>query len=187
MKQILVLVVFVLIGGGLYANEGRVLSQKEGKQVVADTLKKGNVDLGKLIQAVVASGQKPIFRLTQVITPVNISSTNKQVKVVSYTFNDTMCVVQLDVTGCKGKLIGIDTTAYLQTGTADRVYVYKIKSVAEAELPENSKVAMKWDAKKNVINLVFPGVKLLSNDWDWDLVLSTAKNGIHVKTRFGRR
>ena len=104
MRRILILVAFVLIGGGLYANNGNALAEKEGKQVVNDTTKKvvsGKMDLQKMLQAVAASGQKPKIMLTQNITPVNVSSTNKHLKVEKYVINDTMCLVQLDVTGCK--------------------------------------------------------------------------------------
>mgnify|MGYP006874104218 CR=1 FL=1 len=182
MKKILILVVFALIGGGLYANSERVLSKGEGKLIVTDTVK-GNVDLQKVLQAAMASGQMPKFRLTQTITPVNVSSTNKHVKINAYVLNDSACVVQLDVSGCKGKLTGIDTSAYLQACNK----IYKIKSVKEAKLPVDSKVTMTWDAKKEVINLVFPGVKIVPNEWDWELVLSKAKNGVRVKTRFEKR
>ena len=188
MRRILILVAFVLIGGGLYANNGKALAEKEGKQVVNDTTKKGvsgKIDLQKMLQAAAASGQKPRIMLTQNITPVNVSSTNKHVKVETYVIKDTMCMVRLDVTGCKGKLTGIDTSAYMVVGEPGNVY--KIKSVKEAKLPVNAKEAMTWDSKKtNMITLVFPKIKMISGKWDWEVVLSTAKNGERLKTTFQR-
>lgn len=185
MNRILFLVVFAFIGGSLYANSGKSLSERECKSVATDTVKKGNVDFQKLFQAVAASGQKPNFRLTQNITPVNVSSTNKQVKVLKYVINDSICMVCLDVSGCKGKLKGIDTTAYLQTGSPERTY--KIKSVQEGKLPADTKTALTWDAKHDVVTLVFPPVKFVPGEWDWDLVLSTAKDGVKMKTTFQKR
>ncbi|WP_065220529.1 MULTISPECIES: hypothetical protein [Butyricimonas] len=185
MNRILILVVFAFIGGGLYANSGKSLSERECKSVATDTVKKGSIDFQKLFQAAAASGQKPMIRLTQNITPVNVSSTNKQVKVLKYVINDTICMVCLDVSGCKGKLRGIDTTAYLQTGSPDRTY--KIKSVQEGKLPADTKTALTWDAKHGMLTLVFPPVKMVSGEWDWDLVLSTAKDGVKMKTTFQKR
>ena len=127
------------------------------------------------------AGMKPRYVITQHITdPVTVSSTTDKVKIEEFIMNQEYWIVVLDVTECEGKLTGIDGTAYFE---ADGVK-YALKEVKEAKIPVNAKEAMTWDASKvNRLNLVFEPVKVTANS-QMELVLSTAKNGVRIKTHF---
>ena len=97
-----------------------------------------------------------------------------------FVMNAEYWIVVLDVAECKGKLQGIDGTAYFE---ADGVK-YALKEVKEAKIPASVQEVMTWDASKvNRLNLVFEPVKVTANS-QMELVLSTAKNGVRIKTHF---
>ena len=127
------------------------------------------------------AGVKPKLNITQRITdPVIVSSTTDKVKIEYFIKNAEYWIVVLDVTACEGKLKGIDGTAYFE---ADGVK-YALKEVKEAKIPANAKEAMTWDASTvKQLNLVFEPVKVTANS-QMELVLSTAKNGVRIKTHF---
>ena len=127
------------------------------------------------------AGVKPRLNITQrLVDPVIVSSTTNKVKIAYFLKNAEYWIVVLDVTECEGKLKGIDGTAYFE---ADGVK-YALKEVKEAKIPANAQEAMTWDASTvKQLNLVFEPVKVTA-DSQMELVLSTAKNGVRIKTHF---
>lgn len=145
------------------------------KNTAANGGASGSFDLASLLGG---SGAK--INLTQNIhDPITVSSTTDKLKVQGFTLNNDYCIVILDATACKGKLTGIDKTAYFEVDGVK----YPIKEVKEAAIPADSKTAMTWDSGTTTLNLVFPGIKVNANS-KMVLVLSTAENGVRIETKF---
>lgn len=165
-----------------------VIMESENVRALADGLKAvieknkaanggagGSFDLASLLGA---GGAK--VNLTQNIKdPIMVSSTTDKLKVYGFTLNNDYCIVILDASACKGKLKGIDKTAYFEVDGVK----YPLKGVKEATVPDNADTAMEWDAEQPYLKLEFPGIKM-KPDSKMKLVLSTAKNGIQIETKF---
>ena len=151
------------LADGLKAVVAKNTAATGGKPDMASLMKNANINLTQNIK-----------------DPITVSSTTDKVKVYGFTLNNNYCNVILDVTACKGKLKGVDKTAYFEVDGVK----YPLKGVKETTVPEDPKTAMEWDAAQtSYLTLEFQPIKM-KRDSKMVLVLSTADNGVRIETRF---
>ena len=157
------------IGDGLKAIVDKYKAQNGGAMQMSG-------DFGTLLQSL---GGK--VNISQKITdPVIVETTTDKVKLAYFVMNNSYWHVVVDVTDCKGKLKGVDKTGYFEVDGVK----YPLKEVKEATIPASSDEVMTWDKNTTTqLTFVFPPVKVTANS-QMELVLSTAKNGVRIKTHF---
>lgn len=184
----LVFVAFMLLGGCVClqsrANEGKWMEKIQMiDTTVQKTMKveiKSVEDLQNLFKMITGGGGDAggvrVGMTRMIETPVVRESSVPALRVQAVTLTDSVTLITLDIQNCKGKLTGVDTSAYIQVDGKQ----YSIKEMKGGKLPQQSNAALKVDAKKTSIDLIFPGISVITAR-ELDLILSKAPNGIQIK------
>lgn len=189
--KVIIIIVFALLSGwgNLQASEREYVSRGDADMAQADTVRNVKVeiksmeDLQNLMKMLGGSGGNAanvkVTGISRIIeTPEVKEINNKNLVVETVLLNDSATVVTLDVAKCKGKLSGVDTSAYLSLNGQQ----YKIKEISDVKLPNSGKSALKFNAKKNKLTLIFPSLGMAAMmAREIDLVLSKETDGVQIK------
>lgn len=189
MKKIILMTFALLSGwGGLQASVKENVSIHNECNMLSDTTERKTVtvriesmeDLQNAFKSLLGGGggQGVRMNMTRMVeTPPIKENSNQALSIQSMTLSDSATLVVLDVQKCKGKLTGIDTSAYLQVNGKQ----YSIQKIKDGKLPTKANETLKFDAKNKTLELLFPGVPSSLTITELDLILSKDPKGIQMK------